>query len=66
MADNSAAIAQIEEILRAGARQVTVDGTTVVYDFESLRKELRHLKATDDALAGGRPSIMGIKFGNLA
>jgi hypothetical protein len=65
MADNSARISEIEAILRAGARQVVVDGTSVTYDFETLRKELRHLKATDDTLAGTRPKILGVKFGGL-
>lgn len=62
MADHSAAIAEIEEILRAGVKQTTVDGTTVVYDLPSLRKELRRLKRTDDATKGKRPLVATVRL----
>lgn len=48
MADNATAIAELENILQAGATEVTVDGQTVKYDFAAIRKRLRHLKNTDD------------------
>lgn len=65
MADNSAAIAKIQAILRAGARQVTIDGTTVTYDFDELRRQLHHLQATDDTEAGKRPRFLSVKFGGV-
>ncbi len=58
MADNTARIAQIESILEAGARSVVIDGVTVAYDFDSLRTELRRLKATDDIQKKTRPRVL--------
>ena len=55
MADNSTSIAEIRAILRQGARTVTIDGQTVVYDFDELRRELRELMADDDSDKGRRP-----------
>ena len=66
MDDNSQRIEQIQTILRAGAKQVTNDGTTVVYDFPGLRKELRNLQQSDDSLRGRRPTFLGMKFGGLS
>lgn len=57
MADHSERIAQIQQILRAGATSVSVDGVTVTYDFESLRRELRQLMQEDDVHKGRRPVI---------
>lgn len=62
MADHSAEIAEIESILRAGVKQTTVDGTTVVYDFDTLRKELRRLKRMNDATKGKRPLVATIRL----
>jgi hypothetical protein len=47
MADNSAAIAQIQTILNNGATRVLIDGQTVEYNFPQLRRRLRELLATD-------------------
>lgn len=65
MADHSVRIAQIETILRNGVRSVTNDGTTIHYDFNALRKELRELRAADDANKGRRPQFVDIKLGGL-
>ena len=62
--DNSERIAEIREILRAGATQVSVDGTSVQYDFASLRKELRELMAEDTTLAHKRPRVSSFNLGN--
>jgi threonine aldolase len=62
--DNSARIAEIRAILQAGARQVTVDGTTVTYDFAALRQELRELMSEDDILRHRKPRISSINLGN--
>lgn len=64
MPDNRQRIEQIQKILRAGATQVTTDGTTVSFDFAQLRKELRRLMAEDPAFAGRRPVAASIKFGS--
>jgi hypothetical protein len=54
MPDNSAAIAQIEAILNNGATSVTIDGTTVNYDFAELRRRLKELRNTDPAYRRSR------------
>jgi hypothetical protein len=54
MPDNSVAIAQIENILNIGATSVTVDGTTVNYNFEELRRRLKELRNTDPAYRRSR------------
>jgi hypothetical protein len=61
--DNAARIAEIREILRAGASSVTTDSTTVTFDFDQLRKELRLLEAEDDSRRGRRPVASSIKLG---
>lgn len=65
MADNSERIEQIEAILRSGAKTVTVDGVTTSFDLESLRRELRLLRGTDDTLRGKRPVAARINLGNF-
>ncbi|MBX3448209.1 MAG: hypothetical protein KF777_01545 [Planctomycetaceae bacterium] len=55
MANHSEAIAEIEEILRLGVKQTVVEGLTVVYDHDTLRRELARLKKLDDATQGLRP-----------
>lgn len=57
MADHSAKIAEIQNLLRAGARNVSVDGVNVTYDFDELRRQLRLLMAEDDSLRGRRPLV---------
>lgn len=65
MADYSAEIAAIEQILNAGASSVSVDGLSTSYDFDQLRKRLAELKALDDSTinAGNvRPKRATIKL----
>jgi hypothetical protein len=64
MPDHSERIEAIQSILRAGAKTVTIDGVTVQYDFNSLRKELRQLMAEDPAYAGRRPRVSSMDIGN--
>lgn len=64
MADNSARIAEIQEILR-GAKSVSVDGVTTTYEFDSLRKELRDLQQTDDSQKTKRPVASSIYLGGF-
>jgi hypothetical protein len=63
--DNTKRIADIREILRAGATSVTSDGTTVSFDFNQLRRELRELMAEDDRLRGRRPFAASINLGGF-
>lgn len=65
MADNSARIAEIQQILRAGVASQTTDGVTTAFDIPSLRKELRQLMAEDDTQAGRRPASATIKVTGL-
>lgn len=62
MADNTARIAEIQEILRTGASRVVKDGVTVEYDLGALRNELRKLQATDNTQKGRRPVISRINL----
>lgn len=64
MADHSTRIAEIQNILRAGASSITTDGVSVSYDFDSLRRELRQLMAEDDTHAGRRPTIATVDLRN--
>jgi hypothetical protein len=61
--DNSKRIAEIREILQAGATQVATDGTNVVFDLNQLRKELRQLMSEDPLYKGRRPVASSIKLG---
>lgn len=63
--DNRARIADIQSILREGARQVVVDGTTVIYDFDSLRRELRELMREDELQRRRRPTASTINLGGF-
>lgn len=62
MADHSAEIARIESILRRGVTTVTVDGTTMTYDFAELRRQLDRLRQLDDATRGKRPFAATIRL----
>jgi hypothetical protein len=62
--DNTTRIAEIREILRSGAKRVTVDGTTVDYDFGALRQELRELLAEDDTARHRKPRVSSINLSN--
>jgi hypothetical protein len=55
MADHSTRIAEIQDVLRTGAKEVVKDGVKVVYDFGQLRRELRQLMSEDPAHNTRRP-----------
>lgn len=61
--DNAARINEIRETLRSGATSVQTDGTSVTFNFDQLRKELRELEAEDDSKRGRRPVASSIKLG---
>lgn len=63
--DNSAQIAKLQAILRAGAESVTVDGTTVRYDLAEVRRQLRELMASDNTQQGRRPVAASINLGGF-
>lgn len=48
MPDNSAEIAEIEELLNSGITETQVGVTKTKVDVKSLRLRLAYLKATDD------------------
>lgn len=62
---NRERIAEIREILRSGASSVVTDGTSVTYDLDSLRRELRELEAEEPSLAGRRPVAASIYLGGF-
>lgn len=63
--DNTERINEIREILRTGASSVVTDGTTVAFDLDSLRTELRELELTDDKKKGRRPVASSINLGGF-
>jgi len=65
MADNTARIAEIREILQSGATSVSVDGTTTQLDLASLRRELRELMREDDVQRGRRPRVSSVDLRGL-
>ena len=62
MADNTARIAEIREILAQGVDSITTDGNSVHFDLDQLRSELRLLMAEDDTQAGRRPVVVGFNL----
>jgi hypothetical protein len=57
MADNSARITAINNILAAGVSSTTVDGQSVSYDFETLRRERAILIDLDDVASKKQKSL---------
>lgn len=63
--DNSARIAQIENILQSGVSSGSVNGESVTYNLDSLRKELSRLKAADTTMRRKRPYAARINLDNF-
>lgn len=55
MANNTARIAEINAILQQGVVEHVVDGETVKYDLDALRRERRRLIMSDDTGRHRRP-----------
>lgn len=51
-------IAKLEAILDEGTGRVTIDGVTVQYDLDEVRKQLAELRRKEDATK--RPRAAGI------
>ena len=65
MADNSAKIAAIRQILETGVQSTTVDGVSTTFDLDSLRKELTRLEAEDESLQTARPRVAQVYLGGF-
>ena len=66
MADHTTEIARIRELLRSGAKSVTVDGVTTTIDTAELKRQLRELINDDDASVGNRrPFAQGVYLGGF-
>lgn len=65
MASNCERIAEIQELLRSGAKEVTTDGTTVKFDPDSLRRELAQLLADDINHRTRKPRASRIRLGGF-
>lgn len=65
MADNSAEIAKLQAILNTGATSVMVDGRSVTYDLDSLRRQLRDLMADDPHYSSKRPKVLSVRLGGV-
>lgn len=63
MADNTKRISEIDSILESGLAETTVDGVTVKYDLDSLRRERQRLMAEDDSQRSRRPRASTIRLG---
>lgn len=62
--DNTTKIAELEAILENGASSVSADGTTVNYDLDQIRKQLRSLRGEDDDQKARRPVIASLNLSN--
>jgi hypothetical protein len=56
-------IADLEAILDAGGSRVTVDGLSVQYDLDQVRKRLAELRRSQDAAK--RPRVATIDLSNF-
>ncbi len=65
MANNTAKIAALENILQSGVTSYTIDGRTVTYDHDEIRRQLRDLRQNDDSQSGRRPVVSRIRLGNF-
>lgn len=65
MADHSARIAEIREILRSGVRATSVDGVSTTLDLDVLRTELQKLIEDDDTLHDRRPRCASVYLGGF-
>lgn len=65
MADNTAAIADLDDVIRAGAETVEVDGQKVAFNLDALKKERRDLIANDNDRKGDRPRVARIYLGGF-
>jgi len=63
MPDYSEEIAYLEEIINSSVRDVMVDGTRAVYDFDAARKRLAELKTLQGS-AMARPRVARLDLGN--
>jgi hypothetical protein len=64
MPDNTAEIARLRGILNSGQSSYNVDGQSVTYDLDQIRKRLQELIATDTSGAETvkRPRVSRIKL----
>ena len=65
MADHSAKIAELEEILQSGVTTVVVDGTTTTVNLDVIQRQLNELRQSNTATADRRPRLSSIQMGGL-
>lgn len=65
MADNTARIAEIKDLLQTGVKQLSGDNGTTIFDLDSLRMELRQLQQEDAATQCKRPVASSIYLGGF-
>lgn len=62
MADNTVAISELDEVIRAGANSVEVDGQKVAFDLGAMRRERNDLIQTDETRSVQRPRVSTVKL----
>lgn len=62
MANNTAAISELDDVIRAGANTVEVDGQKVQFDLGAMRRERNDLIQTDTTRAVDRPRVATVKL----
>lgn len=62
MANNTAAIAELDDVIRAGANTVEVDGHKVAFDLDAMRRERNDLIQTDTTRGVTRPRVSTVKL----
>lgn len=65
MADNTAEITRLRQILRSGVTTMVVDGTTTTIDLNVIRQQLRELERTDDVEGTRKPRVSSLGLGGL-
>ena len=58
-------IAELEELLHSGVSSVSADGTSTTFDLDSVRKELRSLRAQLPEHRTRRPTASRINLGGF-
>lgn len=63
MPDNSAEIARLQAMLNSGVRSTSADGQSMTLDPDSIREQIRQLRASDTTQRRNRPICSNVNLG---
>ena len=66
MADNSARIAELRQILAEGNTSTSIDGRSATWDLDQVRQELNELIREDDTQRVRKPRLSSVNLRNIA